>query len=97
MTTYPRSIETASPKGARQVDIAGRSTQYTPAERKTICTVKGTEKANTQLFIREPEVKTTTCKAQLLRGTCRGLRRGKPPSLGKNKKDGSDCSVMNSI
>lgn len=68
-----------------------------PAERKTICTVSGTENAKTQLLSKDPEVKTSTCNAQSRRGTWRGFSLGMRVPFGKNRKDGSDWAVMKSI
>lgn len=90
MTKYPNSIDTARPIPGRQSRIWLKLQLNMPAERNTICIVNGTENANTQLFIRDPEVRTSTCNAQLLSGTCRGFKRGKPPLVGNSKKEGRE-------
>ena len=64
-----------------------------PAERNTIWSGRGTLYAKDQLFKRELAVKTKTCKPHWVRGTCRGLSRGRIPPDENDRNDGKECAV----
>jgi hypothetical protein len=42
-------------------------------------------------------MRTRTCSDHCVRGTCRGLRRGKNPGWEKFKNEGRDCRVIKNI
>lgn len=94
----PKSIETAKPgmegRFVRSPQI--KPACHSPPERNIICTVRGTENANAQLFKRDPAVMTRTCKNHRERGTCRGFNRGRKDDL-NSRKEGRDWMVTNAI
>ena len=76
-----------------------------PAERNTICTVRGTLYAYTRLFSSEPDAKVVTWSNHCAMGTWRGLSRGSQEherdrdcdDASQVTKEGSCCAAMKSI
>ena len=78
---------------------------HVPAERNTICTVRGTLYAYTRLFSSEPDAKVVTWSSHCATGTWRGLSRGSQrhdrdcdrDDASQVRKEGSCCAVVKSI